>query len=271
MEISGRVAAGFALVIIVIGVLFAVQFSAEEWLTLNPPEDMTPAVDTEHLQVFEKSDFNYISQKYRPYKEPLQIATGDELKDSTWYLLFADLNVTPPYGGNPLLGRTGYVQVEYEFENLAGTAAFHVLGPYTDGSWRTNRMEGYGSSALYVTGNSSPGSSMNAALDMEEYNDFYLLPAGVTDDTGDSGISPAYSYYVHFDQSRGGLGSLHFTRDPSSIKGDIYYTGEQSGVFNITHTGGSAAEEVLLLVAVDEMQPDDFSLSADAQFIPTGD
>ena len=269
MEISGRVAAGFALVIVVIGVLFAIQFSAEEWLTLNPPEDMTPAIDTEHSQVFEKSDFNYISQKYRPYKEPLLIATGDDLKDSTWYLLFADLNVTPPFGGNPLLGRTGYVQVEYEFENLAGTAAFHVLGPYTDGSWRTNRMEGYGSSALYVTGNSSPGSSMSAALDMEEYNDFYLLPAGVTAD--DSEISAAYSYYVYFDPTRGGLGSLHITRDPSSIKGDIYYTGEQSGVFNVTHNGGSSAEEVLLLVAVDEMQPDDFSLSIDAKFIPTED
>lgn len=266
MDISKRTALGFALVIIVAGLMFAVQFAAEEWLTLNPPYDMTPVLDRGETQNFDKTDFNYISSKYRPYKEPLLIATDEENRDSSWYLMFVKPNVTPPYGGNPLLGRTGYVKVGYDFENLAGTAAFHVLGVFTDNTWKTNRMEGYGSSAFYVTGNATHGDSMDLVETMDKYNNVRVMPAGVRSYDGDAA---PYSYYLYFDPARGGLGALHITEDPPAVKGDIYYTDESSGTFYLTHTGGSAVKEMLILVAVDEMQPDDFSLTIDTEFVRT--
>jgi len=263
MDLSKRAAAGFALVILIVGGFFAVQITAEEWLVLNPPDRMTPVIDSGETVHFGKSDFNYISWKYRPYKEPLLIAADDDLKDSSWYLMFANTNVTPPYGGNPKLGRTGYVRVDYDLQNLAGTAAFHILA-LTGSSWRTNRIEGFGSSGLFVRGDAEPGTSMGPATEMTDYNDIQVLPAGVREDQEDSA---PYSYYIHFDPASGGLNSLHITQDLSKVKGEIIHTTNRSGSFYLTSSGGNAADDLLLLVAVDEMQPDTFSLSLKMQFI----
>jgi hypothetical protein len=263
MDLSKRAAAGFALVILVVGGFFAVQIAAEEWLVLNPPDRMTPVIDSGETVSFGKTDFNYLSWKYRPYKEPLLIAASDDLKDSSWYLMFVNANVTPPYGGNPKLGRTGYVKVDYEFHDLAGTAALHVLA-LTGSSWRTNRIEGFGSSGLFVRGDAEPGISMGPTTEMTGYNDIRVLPAGVMEDPEDAA---PYSYYIHFDPASGGLNSLHITRDLSKVKGEIIDTTDRSGSFYLTSSGGGAIDDLLLLVAVDEMQPDTFSLSLKMQFI----
>ncbi|MDD3933302.1 hypothetical protein [Methanoculleus sp. UBA303] len=263
MDLSKRAALGFALVVLLLGGFFAVQITAEEWLTLNPPDRMTPVIDSRETVSFGKSDFNYLSWKYRPYKEPLLIATGGDQKDSPWYLMFVNTNVTPPYGGNPKLGRTGYVRVDYDLHDLAGTAAFHVLA-LTGSSWRTNRIEGFGSSALFVRGDAEPGTSMGPTTEMTDYNNIQVLPAGVRENPEDTA---PYSYYIHFDPASGGLNSLHITRDLSRVKGEIIDTTDQSGSFNLTSSGGPAIDALLLLVAVDEMQPDTFSLSLDMQFI----
>lgn len=265
MDLSKRAAAGFALVVLVVGIFFVVQITAEEWLTLNPPEQMSPVVDSGETFHFTKTDFNYFSEKYRPYKEPLPIAVSDDLKDASWYLMFVPLNVTPPYGGNPKLGRLGYVRVDYAFQNLAGTAAFHTLA-ISGSSWRTNRIEGYGPSAVFVRGNATPGAAMGPTSELTEYNDIQVLPAGGGDDSGD--IAP-YAYYIHFDPASGGLNSLHLTQDLSLVRGEMVYTDEQSDSFCLTSSGGSDLDEVLLLVAVDEVQPDDFALELKAQFIAT--
>lgn len=262
MDLSKRAAAGFALVVLIVGGLFAVQITAEEWLTLNPPDRMTPVLDSGETVHFDRSDFNYISWKYRPYKEPLLIATGDD-RDSSWYLMFVNANVTPPYGGNPKLGRTGYVRVDYDLHDLAGTAAFHTLA-LTGSSWRTNRIEGFGSSGLFVRGDAEPGTSMGPTTEMTGYNDILILPAGVREDPEDSA---PYSYYIHFDPASGGLNSLHVTQDLSKVKGEVIYTANQSGSFYLTCSGGPPIDALLLLVAVDEMQSDTFSLSLDTQFI----
>ena len=262
MDLSKRAALGFALVVLILGGFFAVQITAEEWLTLNPPYRMTPVIESGETVSFEKSDFNYISWKYRPYKEPLLIATGDG-GDSSWYLMFVNANVTPPYGGNPKLGRTGYVRVDYDLQNLAGTAAFHVLA-LTGSSWRTNRIEGFGSSVLFVRGDAEPGTSMGPTTEMTDYNNIQVLPAGVRENPEDTA---PYSYYIHFDPASGGLNSLHITQDLSKVKGEIIDTTNQSGSFYLTCSGGPTIDALLLLVAVDEMQPDAFSLSLDMQFI----
>jgi len=262
MDLSRRAAAGFALVVLIVGGLFAVQLTAEEWLTLNPPDRMTPVIDSPETVHFGKNDFNYVSWKYRPYKEPLLIATGED-RDSLWYLMFVHANVTPPYGGNPKLGRTGYVKVDYNLHDLAGTAAFHVLA-LTGSSWRTNRIEGFGSSGLFVGGDAEPGTSMGPTTEMTNYNDILVLPAGVRKDPENAA---PYSYYIHFDPASGGLNSLHVTRDLSRVKGEIIDTTDRSGSFYLTCSGGPAIDALLLLVAVDEMQPDTFSLSLNMQFI----
>ena len=262
MDLSKRAALGFALVVLILGGFFAVQITAEEWLTLNPPYRMTPVIESGETVSFEKSDFNYISWKYRPYKEPLLIATGDG-GDSSWYLMFVNANVTPPYGGNPKLGRTGYVRVDYDLQNLAGTAAFHVLA-LTGSSWRTNRIEGFGSSVLFVRGDAEPGTSMGPTTEMTDYNNIQVLPAGVRENPEDTA---PYSYYIHFDPASGGLNSLHITQDLSKVKGEIIDTTNQSGSFYLTCSGGPTIDALLLLVAVDKMQPDAFSLSLDMQFI----
>jgi hypothetical protein len=263
MDISKRAAAGFALVVLIVGGFLAVQITAEEWLTLNPPDRMTPVIDGGETVHFEKGDFNYVSRMYRPYKEPLLIAADDDLKDSSWYLMFVSTNVTPPYGGNPKLGRTGCVKVDYDFRDLAGTAAFHVLA-LTGDSWRTNRIDGVGPSAFFVHGGAEPGTSMGRATEMTDYNDITVLPAGIGENAEDSA---PYSYYIHFDPARGGLNSLHITRDLSKVKGEIVQTADRSGSFYLTSSGGPVIDDLLLLVAVDEMQPDTFSLNLSTQFI----
>lgn len=263
MDLSKKVAVGFALVVLAVGGLFAVQFTAEEWLTLHPPDSMNPAVDGGDSCSFVKSDFHYLSWKYRPYKEPLLIAARDDLKNATWYLMFVHPNVTPPYGGNPKLGRTGYVRVGYEFRNLAGTAAFHILG-LSGSSWRTNRIEGFGPSALFVHGNATPGTSMGSVVEMTEYNDIQVLPAGAAYDAENT---EPYSYYIHFDPMSGGLNSLHITQDLSRVRGEMIYTDDQSGSFDLTSSGNNVLDDLLLLVAVDEMQPDNFSLKLNTEFI----
>lgn len=262
MDLLRRAALGFALVVLAVGGLFAVQIAAEEWLTLNPPDRMTPVFDSKETVHFEKNDFNYVSWKYRPYKEPILIATGDD-RDSLWYLMFVNANVTPPYGGNPKLGRPGYVRVDYDLHDLAGTAAFHLLA-LTGSSWRTNRIEGFGSSGLLVRGDAEPGALMGPTTEMTDYNDILILPAGVRENPEDAA---PYSYYIHFDPASGGLNSLHITQDLSRVKGEIIDTTDQSGSFYLTCSGGPAIDALLLLVAVDEMQPDTFSLSLNMQFI----
>ena len=270
MNISKRVGIGFALIILLIGAMFTLQIATEEWLTLNPPENMMPIYDTGETQSFTKDDFNYGPQKNRPYKELLPIAVSEELKDTSWYLMFVNANVTPPYGGNPHLGRTGYVEVTYDFENLAGSAAFHVLGlqgvDSERGSWRTNRIEGWGSSGLFVSGDSTPGYSMGSTIEMTDFNNILVQPAGVRVDFDD--MAPV-SYYIHFDPQSGGLNSLHISQDLSMVKGDMIYRNEDSGSFYVTHSGGGSLKNIVLIVGVNEKQPDDFSLRLDTKFVRT--
>lgn len=264
MQLEKKIAAGFALVIIFAGLMVALQFAGEGFLVENPPDKLTQVYKTGIKAVYEKSDFSYGPNKWRPYKEPLMINPPDGNSDDEWYIMFIKANVTP-YGGNPYLQRRGAVKVNYSFENLAGTAAFHVIGFEGDNArCRTNRQEGYGASGFFVKGKADPGLSMPLTTVMNSPNNNPVLPAGFSADSEDAGL---YSYILHFYPLSGGIDAIHISSDPGIIKGGIIETEDNSGEFYITHTGGSTLEEILIILAVNEFQPDDFKSKIETSFV----
>ena len=250
-----------ALLILMAGVSVALQFWADDWLNQSDPESLTPAVETGISATFASSDFRYGPQDFRPYKEPLNITPegGGE-----WYMMFVRLNATP-YGGNPYLGRRGAVRIHYTFENLAGQAAFHVIGFQAyPAKCRTNRQDGYGASELVVTGTGTPGKNHMDNTPLAGPNNNLIVPAGVSVEPD---MTPAVSYLLHFNQFSGGQDALHITSDPEQKKGSQIQTTETQGTFYITHTGGSVINDILLLCAVDTIQSDSFRVTLHSSFI----
>ena len=156
------------------------------------------------------------------------------------------------------------MRVNYSFTSLAGTAAFHVIGFDSTAKCRTNQQDGYGASSYFVTGTAAAGTGSPSSAPMTSWNNVAVLPPGEYDT--DEG-SEEYYYFIHFDPFSGGVDALHFTDHPDLLKGGVMETDEQSGSFYITHTGGSLLEDVLLVVCVNEMQPDDFTLDIETSFV----
>jgi hypothetical protein len=70
---------------------------------------------------------------------------------------------------------------------------------------------------------------------------------------------PANTYYIKADG--GGLNELHITNDLNDAYGQVTTTSAQSGVFYLTNTGGRGFDnDIILLLAVREPVPDDFSI-----------
>ncbi len=70
---------------------------------------------------------------------------------------------------------------------------------------------------------------------------------------------PSNTYYIKADG--GGLNELHITNDLSDPYGQVTTTTDQSGVFYVTNTGGRGFDnDIILLIAVKEPVPDDFSV-----------
>ncbi len=257
-----RIGIAFAVLVIFAGGMFALQIAGEEWIKGISPDTITPLFDGGMQETFSREDFNYGPQQWRPFKEPLNIS-NTPYGDNEWYLMFVKANATP-YGGNPALHRRGNVCVNYSFTSLAGTAAFHVIGFDSTAKCRTNQQDGYGASSFFVTGTSVAGSGYTFSTPMTSWNNVAVLPPGEYDT--DEG-SEEYYYFIHFDPLSGGLGSLHFTDQPDLLKGGIMETDEQSGQFFITHTGGGLLEDILLVVCVNEVQPEDFRLDIETSFV----
>ncbi|WOF15315.1 hypothetical protein F1737_00775 [Methanoplanus sp. FWC-SCC4] len=265
MQLEKKIAIGFAIVIVFAGLMVAVQFGGEGWLMENPPDKLTQVYKTGIKAVYEKPDFSYGPNHWRPFKEPLMINPPNGSSDDMWYLMFIKANVTP-YGGNPYFQRRGSVLVNYSFENLAGTAAFHIIGfEGNDAKCRTNRQEGYGANGYFVRGTAQPGDSMPPTQPLKSPNNNPVLPAGLHVDEEKAGL---YSYFLHFDPMSGGIDAVHITKDPKIIRGSVIETDDQYGEFYITHTGGSMLEEILIILAVNEAQPDDFKLKIGTSFVP---
>lgn len=260
--VTKRIGVAFALLVLFAGSMIALQIAGEEWIKGINPDTLTPACDGGMQESFTREDFNYGPQEWRPFKEPLQISDTVD-SDDGWYLMFVKANATP-YGGNPALHRRGDVQVNYSFTNLAGTAAFHVIGFDATAKCRTNRQDGYGASSYLVTGSAEPGTGFTFAVPMQEWNNVAVLPPGEYDmDDGPE----AFTYFIHFDLLSGGQDALHITDGRDNLKGGVTETRAQTGTFYITHTGGSLLEDVLVLVCVSEQQPDDFRLDIETSFV----
>ncbi|GAB7016593.1 hypothetical protein JCM10550A_19610 [Methanogenium cariaci] len=257
-----RIGIACAVLILFAGSMFALQTAGEEWIKGVSPDSLTPLLDTGMKETFYRDDFNYGPQQWRPFKKPLNISNTVHGNDG-WYLMFVKANATP-YGGNPALHRRGDVRVNYSFTGLAGTAAFHVIGFDTTAKCKTNRQDGYGASSYYVRGTSAAGSGSPAAAPMKAWNDVAVLPPGEYDT--DEGAAPYY-YLIHFDPLSGGVDALHLTDQQNHLKGGVVETTEQSGQFYITHTGGSLLEDLLILVCVNEIQPEEFRLDIETTFV----
>ncbi len=218
--------------------------------------------------VFSWSDFRYGPQSWRPFYDPIAIGTGERSADE-WYVMFTRLNGTP-YGGNPLLHRRGDVRVGYRFENLAGAATFSAYGVrQSDGQYMTNRYEGYGNSSFTVIGGPPFDGPDPDLLPLPGSNRVSIT----TSDLGaDAGIGSSNgTYFVRFEKGpASGLDALHFTVNRGIRKGMPVETGNQSGEFYVTSTGGSILSDLVLMVSVNGTQPGSFRLTLDSSFIEEG-
>ncbi len=80
-------------------------------------------------------------------------------------------------------------------------------------------------------------------------------------------ISAAATTSLRFERAGSGLDALHITRDLAEPKGQVTETSERQGSFYVTATGGNPTTELLLLVAVNRMQPEDFSVGIKSEFM----
>jgi hypothetical protein len=205
---------------------------------------------------FTRDDFRYGPQSWRPYNVPLAIENSSSAE---WYFMFVRLNESP-YGGNPLLYPTRRLKVSYRFSNLSGTAAFHVYGlrEWTD-QYLTNRQDGYGACALYVSGNASGAGRMPETTVLPAANRVAVVIANPPEGAG---YSLNDTYVLKFDRGpTSGLDAIHILPDLTPGKGQVIRRTGEEGEFYITHTGGSRVGALLLMIAVDRGQPGDFALA----------
>ncbi|MBT8508579.1 hypothetical protein AZH53_09195 [Methanomicrobiaceae archaeon CYW5] len=219
-------------------------------------------------ETYTKEDFVYGPQDFRPcwYSLPVYTpAENDPSAGDDWYILVVPLHGVP-YGGNPLLGRRGYIEVNYSFSGLSDMAVFHVIGfQDSEVKTRTNRHDGWGASWYAVPGEAAPGSSMPATAPMSESNRFVLQISG-SGVPVDADEEVAVGYPVNFKEG-GGMDAIHITTIPAMKKGQITRDGPAEGTLYITHTGGSTMGATALLVACRGMQNDDFSVAITSRFV----
>ena len=256
MEIRKKVGIATAFLIIFTGCMVALQAGGEEWVRGLNPDKITPYTKAGMKASYNWDDCNYGPQQWRPYKEPLNISDSPDDGQNGWYLMYVRANATP-YGGNPAIYRRGNVLVNYSFTDLAGTAAFHVIGFDKTQKCRTNRQDGYGASGFFVSGTSEPGEAPPDSSPMRSWNNAEVIPAGNYDN--EESLEP-YFYFIHFNPLSGGLDALHITDDPVLLKGRTIRTIATSGSFYITHTGGNVIDDLLIVVCVDEIQPETFEI-----------
>ncbi len=241
-----------------------------------PPPPETPFSGRLMLnETFGKADFAYTLQDWKPYSSKgLPIIPGqDHAGGNNYSVMFIDLYTTP-YGIDELNGYTRGVKVEYAFENLTGTAAFHLYGfamhsnslGYMPGIYMTNKVEGSDASGYYVRGATQLSGTLPETKALDVIN---IVNVSVANDDG-----PKYdanrdgTYSILFLKAGGGTNALHITTSSGSNKrsdtGQVTFTDDQSGTFYVSHTGGTGLSDVVLMVAVSGTVPDTFSLHLNA-------
>ena len=256
------------LAFLVFGLFIFGMFTVEEISLPFISEKQTPVAGLLLDQVFTKADFRYGPQSWRPYYDPLAIDPGQNASaGDTWYMMYIDLNGTPA-SGNPNVRRLGALKVSYHFSALAGRAAFHVYGSRPDSSQtRTNRQTGWNSCGYVVEGPDKPGQYMPATTGLAPSapHEYQVTIANIRGE--DSNDFSAATRILRFDRAGSGLDGLHITRDPAVLKGEVTETAALQGSFFITATGDNPNSDLLLLVAVNRVQPDGFALSVRSEFV----
>ena len=250
MQFKFKLAASFAVFVLLIVTLFAVQFY---YLNREANNDHG---NYKINETFTVTDFIYGPQGWAPYASKMPIVPRGDVNQDEFYVMFVDLNAT-----SNLNSTFPRVQVDYSFSGLNGVAAFHVYGYiHSNGgiSW-TNRVEGDGSNGYYVTSDSQTTTTLVEAQIMEDYNHVYVKVANhagaVFNDYGNN------TYFMRFEKVGGGLNSLHITTDPKVPTGQVTNTGNLTGSFFVNYTGDRVQEDFILLVAVNGTLGADFQLN----------
>jgi hypothetical protein len=260
-----RILLAFLLLGIFIGGMFVVEQLA---LPLITTDTQLPGSGTLLNSIFTKADFRYGPHLWRPYYDPLAIdPTPDASRDDTWYMMYVDLNGTP-VSGNPDVRRLGALKVSYNFSALAGKAVFHVYGSRHDGTQtRTNRQDGYNRCGFVVRGLSEPGQSMPATtiLNPSGSHEYTVTIANIRGENSNDFSSASRT--LRFERAGSGLDAIHITGNLTVPKGQVTDTEETQGTFFITSNGENPTNHLLLLIAVNRMQPDRFSLNLKSEFV----
>ena len=250
MQFKYKLAVSFAVLIILIAGLFAVQY-----YYLNR-EASNNCGSYKLDETFSASDFACGPQGWVPYASKLPIVPGGDVNQEKFYVMFVDLNAT-----SNLNSTFPRVQVDYSFSGLHGVAAFHVYGYIHSNSgisW-TNRVEGDGSNGYYVTSDPQTTNILAGAQVMEDYDHVFVKIANhagaVFNDYGNN------TYFMRFEKAGGGLNSLHITTDPRVPAGQITNTGNLTGSFFVNFTGDRTQDDFILLVAVNGTLGADFQLN----------
>ncbi len=237
--------------------------------TILPADTGTPAPGILLDKIFSKAGFQYGPQSWRPGYDPMGIEPGQDAPDNgSWYLMFIDLNASP-VSGNPNVVRTRSVLLTYNFTDLSGRAVFDVYGLETPPrSTRTNRQSGTGSNAYIVTGNATAGTSMPGATPLAQSPSHQYTIDVSNNLLTDADAMTATTYpFAFFPPATSGQGALHLTPSLARPVGGITNTTDLDGSFYITATGTDPGDTLLLMVAVDRLQPDNFSLRVRTQII----
>jgi hypothetical protein len=257
------------LALLVLGLVIAGMFGLEQFvLPLIAPAETAPVPGVLLDEEFTRADLRYGPQATRPYYTPLAIdPSGNASAGDSWYLMYIELNGTP-VSGNPDVRRLGALNLSYRFTGLAGKAAFHVYG-IRKGSLitRTNRQDGFGRSGFVVYGQAGEGAAVPATepLIPTAPQEYTLTVANFRGENADD--LAAAGRTLRFDRAGSGLDALHLTTSLGSPKGQITETANQRGSFYITATGENPNGDLLLLVAVNRKQPEEFSLHLTAAFV----
>jgi hypothetical protein len=250
------------------GFILGMFYFEQVVLPLITPDEQAPVPGVLLDQVFTRADFRYGPQSWRSYYDPLAIDPAQNASaGDSWYMMYIDLNGTPA-SGNPDVRRLGALEVTYNFSALAGKAVFHIYGSRGDTTLtRTNRQEGYNRCGYVVYGLSEPGQSMPATtpLSLSGSHEYTVTISNVRGEN--SNDFSAALRTLRFERSGSGLDALHITQNLTTPKGQVTETSAQEGTFFITSTGENPNNDLLLLVAVNRMQPDGFSLRLTSGFV----
>ncbi len=267
MELRARVGLVFVLAGCILAGMIVLEQCGEALFPAGPAEVMNGTfID----QSFTKAGFLYGPQAWRPGYDPMGIEPGQESPGGTWYLMFIDTNTTP-VTGNPSVKKIGAVRVTYNFTSLAGRAVFQTYG-LTDRPampTRTNRQSGTRYCAFIVTGTAEPGATMPAAAPMTVPQIHQYQIAVSNNLAEDYRSMTKTTREFHFTQPGAGQGALHITANLSQPLGGVTETTDTDGTFFVTATGGDAGSALILLVATDRPQPDDFALRVRTEFVRT--